>query len=164
VGARKIWRWWHDVENSGDLRIFVGLASELEDHPEDRAHLEELIVDEATELLHRPGPRIWIKLMAANGGPPLSRSVGSGSVDIDAASLPISVDLLSGLWQWDADHSTVLCGWPSSGGFTSATEAEQIVERGQGPVSRLQSELGPGYNVEYMPEPIRPPGLKLRAQ
>jgi len=38
------------------------------------------------------------------------------------------------------------------------------VADGERLVSRLQHELGPTYHVEYMPEPIRPPGVKLRAR
>jgi hypothetical protein len=55
-------------------------------------------------------------------------------------------------------------GWPGSGGFTSQDHAESVVTRGQLLVVRLAAELGPGYFVEYMPEPIRPPGVKLRVQ
>jgi len=161
IGARKIWRWAWDVEDSGDLRIFIGLASELDDYPEDRAVLEAQIMAEAGELLRRGQPRVWIKLMAVNADSALSRSVGSGSAKVDPLDLPVSVRLRSDLAGWNAEHAALLSNWPGSGGFSSTRAAEQFVEAGQSLVRRLQDELGPDYHVEYMPEPIRPPGVRL---
>ena len=163
AGARRICRWASDVEDSGDLRIFVGLASELEDHPEDRARLESQVLAEAVELLRRPNPRVWIKLMAVNGGSGLSRSAGAGAVGVDPADLAISKGLRVDLAAWNAEHAWVMAGWPRSGGFGSATDAERFVDSGRQLVSRLQGELGQEYHVEYMPEPIRPPGVRLRS-
>lgn len=164
VGARKIWRWAWDVADSGDLRIFVGLASELEDHPGDHARLEGQILAEAAELLRRPRPRTWIKLMATNGGSALSRTLGSGAVAVDPADLAISPQLRSDVAAWSAEHARVMAGWPRNGGFESTSDAERFVDAGRQLGSRLQSELGQDYHVEYMPEAIRPPGLRLRSQ
>ncbi|WP_147431892.1 hypothetical protein [Motilibacter peucedani] len=163
AGARRIWRWASEVEDSGDLRIFVGLASELEDHPEDRALLETQVLAEAVELLQRSTPRVWIKLMAVNGGSGLSRSARDGAVGVDPADLAISEGLRSDLAAWNAQHAWVMAGWPERGGFESATDAERFVDAGRQLVSKLQAELGQEYHVEYMPEPIRPPGVRLRS-
>lgn len=163
VGARRIWRWALGVEDSGDLRIFVGLASEMEDHPDEHARLGQQVVEEAAELLRRGRPRIWIKLMAVNGGSGLARSTGSGSVAVDPQKLPISTELRSDLAAWSAEHAWIMVGWPRNGGFESEADAERFVEVGRQLVSRLQAELGPDYHSEYMPEPIRPPGVRLQS-
>ncbi len=61
-----IWRSAHHrVEENGDLRIFVGLASEGEDHPENAADIEAHIVAAASELPGRGQLRRWAKLIAA---------------------------------------------------------------------------------------------------
>ena len=44
----------------------------------------------------------------------------------------------------------------------SADDAESFVRSGEELVVQLQRELGDLWHVEYMPEPIRPPGLRLR--
>jgi hypothetical protein len=49
----------------------------------------------------------------------------------------------------------------AEGGFTSAGDAEEFVDAGRGIVDALQEELGPSWHVEYMPEPVAPPGLRL---
>lgn len=77
--------------------------------------------------------------------------------------LPIGDVLRSDLAGWNAEHAAVLADWPQRGGFGSAADAERFVDAGQELVSRLQTELGPRYHVEYMPEPVRPPGVKLQA-
>lgn len=163
AGANQIWRSaYHRVEHSGDLRIFVGLASALDDRPEDRAAVEEQIVAAATELLlQRPRPRVWIKLMAAVGRSPVSRTAGDDGVEVDPADLPIGPQLVADVERWAARHRSVLAQWPRTAGFTSERAAGEFVARGAHLVSRLQAELGLGYQVEYMPEPIRPPGVKL---
>jgi hypothetical protein len=46
VGARWIWaKTAKRVEKEGDLRIFVGLASEWDDHPSFRNELDDRIID-----------------------------------------------------------------------------------------------------------------------
>jgi hypothetical protein len=53
-GAKRIWllshEWW-DRPEWDQLSIFVGLASEWEDYPPNRADFEAAIVDEAEKLL-----------------------------------------------------------------------------------------------------------------
>jgi hypothetical protein len=105
-GAHELWLAYQKVRDSGDLRIFVGLASTLDDHPEDTEHIEAAILAAARELLD----------------------------------------------------------WPASGGFDSEHDAERFVAAGQRLVVQLQDELGASYHVEYLPEPIRPPGVKLRTR
>ena len=71
-GARWIWRGAsYRVQEEGDLRIFIGLASEWDDHPDTRPEIDRQIVEEAAELLDRPAPRRWLQLHAERGCPPL---------------------------------------------------------------------------------------------
>ena len=162
AGASDIWMMGYlHVEDSGDLRIFVGLASMLDDHPEDRVHIEAQIVEAARELLGRPQPRRWIKLMAVVGRSPLTRTAGADDTAVDPTDLPIPAGLISELERWADEHRSLLSQWPDSGGFESEEHAREFVARGERLVAQLQAELGPGYHVEYMPEPILPPGVKL---
>lgn len=62
----------------------------------------------------------------------------------------------------EPDFGSTMSGWPKEGGFASTRAAEEFVEAGRVLVSRLQEELGEAFVVEYLPEPIRPPGLKMR--
>jgi hypothetical protein len=161
-GASELVLAYDKARDSGDLRIFAGLASVLDDHPEDAARIEDQIVAAAQELLARPGPRRWIKLMAVSGRSPLTQTAGQYQAEVDPGTLPLSDGLRADLARWDGRHAAALSGWPGSGGFDSAQDAEQFVAEGRRLTSRLQEELGPGYHIEYMPEPTRPPGLKLR--
>lgn len=162
AGASEIWSTGYlYVQDSGDLRIFVGLCSVLDDHPEDRAHIETKIMEAAEELLARPQPRRWIKLMAVAGRSPLSRTLGTDDSEVDPKDLPISPALIADVERWAEDHHSLLARWPDAGGFHSHEHAREFVERGERLVTRLQTELGSGYCVEYMPEPILPPGMKL---
>ena len=54
-GAHEIWRWLSDHEQVGidELGVFIGLASEWQDHPESRAVLEADIIDEARLCVER---------------------------------------------------------------------------------------------------------------
>jgi hypothetical protein len=157
IARSAYWR----AEEEGDLRIFVGLASELEDHPDYIDSIEKAIVNAATEMLHRAEPRRWMKLRAAVGGSPLTHTGASGEREIDATALPISPQLLTDLLFWNDTYNAILAGWPKARGFHSEPHAETFVDQGTHLVVRLQSELGPEHHVEYMPEPIRKPGLKL---
>jgi hypothetical protein len=163
-GANELWLAYQNVRDNGDLRIFVGLASMLDDHPEDAEQLEADMVAAARELLARPAPRRWIKVMATRGRSPLTQTSGPDDREVDPASLPLSDGLCSDLAHWDAHLRAVLSSWPAAGGFDSELDAEQFVAEGRQLVSQLQDELGASYHVEYMPEPIRPPGVKLRAR
>ncbi len=55
-GALQIWRCLAEDNQRGleELRAFVGLASEWQDHPDQRDALEADIRDEAARLLERP--------------------------------------------------------------------------------------------------------------
>jgi hypothetical protein len=162
VGATALGRAYHTVRESGDLRIFVGLASVLDDHPEDAEQIEQDMVAAARELLARPAPRRWITLMGVRERSPLTQTMGSHDIEVEPDALPLSDDLRRKLAGWDARFAATLSGWPVSGGFDSHHDAERFVAAGRQLVSRLQLELGPGYEVEYRPEPIRPPGVRLR--
>jgi hypothetical protein len=161
-GATELWLAYLKIRDNGDLRVFVGLASMLDDHPEDAEQLEAGIVAAARELLARPVPRRWIKLMAVLGQSPLTQSTGPGHIEVDPGTQQISDGLRSGLARWNAYFEAVLSGWPAAGGFESGHDAEQFAAAGRQLVSQLQDELGASCHVEYMPEPIRPPGVKLR--
>lgn len=161
-GANALWMVYDRVLDSGDLRIFVGLASELDDRPEDNEQLSEQIMAEAEALLHRPKPRRWIKLLAARGRAPITQTAAHDDFEVDLEALEVSDALRADVSHWNGKFVDVLGGWPDCGGFSSVEEAEAFVADGERLVSRLQRELGPTYNVEYMPEPTRPPGVKLR--
>jgi hypothetical protein len=57
-GAAAIWAALAEEpgEYPEELRIFVGLASEWQDHPEHRSSLDDDILDEARKLLARDRP------------------------------------------------------------------------------------------------------------
>jgi hypothetical protein len=162
-GANKLWGTYLRVRENGDLRIFVGLASMLDDYPDDVEEIEADIVVAAREFLSRSEPRRWIKLMAVRGRSPLTQTAGSDHLMIDPATLGLSDALRSDIARWDERFVATVSGWPERGGFDSEHDAEDFVAAGEQLVERLQVELGPKYHVEYMPEPIRPPGVKLRA-
>jgi hypothetical protein len=139
---------YQKVRDNGDLRIFVGLASTLDDHPEDVEQIEADIVAEARELLDRPAPRRWIKSMAARGRPPLTQTMGPDDIEVDPEALRLSNSLRSDLAQWKAHFEATLSGWPASGGFDSEHDAESFVAAGQRLALQLQDELGASYHVE----------------
>ncbi len=70
-GANQIWRRSFHVTEEGDLRVFVGLASELEDHPSGAVALNEAILVAAADLLARAKPRRWIQVQASADVSPL---------------------------------------------------------------------------------------------
>jgi hypothetical protein len=162
VGANVMWDAYTQVRESGDLRIFVGLLSELDGFPQGDREIEAQIVEEAKSLLSRGAPRHWVKLMGRSGRSPLTQTSGDTDLEIDRNTLPISTVLRSEIDAWGREYERVLEGWPESGGFRSTADAETFVEQGRRIVAELQRELGTGYFVEYMSEPIRPPGVKLR--
>jgi hypothetical protein len=95
---------------------------------------------------------------------PLTQTTGPDNIEVDPDALPLSDGLRSDLARWRARFEATLSGWPASGGFDSEHDAELFVAAGQRLVVQLQDELGASYHVEYMPEPIRPPGVKLRTR
>jgi hypothetical protein len=163
-GADELWLAYQKMRDNGDLRIFVCLASTLDDHPEAAEQIEAAIVAAARELLDRPAPRRWIKLMAARGRSPLTQTTGPDNIEVDPWALPLSDGLRSDLAQWSAYFEATLSGWPAAGGFDAERDAERFVAAGRQLTWQLQEELGASYHVEYRPEPTRPSGAKLRAQ
>jgi hypothetical protein len=142
-GASELWLAYQKVRDNGDLRIFVGLASTLDDHPEDTEQIEADIVAAARELLDRPAPRCWIKLMAARGRSPLTQTTGPGNIEVDPEALRLSDGLRSDLAQWKAYFEATLSGWPASGGFDSEDDAERFAAAGLQLVLRLQTNSEP---------------------
>jgi hypothetical protein len=59
----------------------------LDDHPEDAEQIEADMVAAARELLARPAPRRWIKLMAVRGRSPLTQSTGPDNIEVDPETL-----------------------------------------------------------------------------
>lgn len=161
-GALEIDRTRSRVVDGGDLRGFGGIYWWHTERPEEREQIAASARHEAAHLLSRAHPRRWIQLRAQAGKSPLARSIGPGPrTPITAADISISSQLTSDVEAWAAEHRTVMEGWPGRGGFRSQEHAENFVRGGEVLVDRLQRELGDGYRVEYMPEPTRPPGLRL---
>lgn len=164
-GALWIWtRAAHEVEEEGDLRIFIGLASERQDHPDAGNEIDAQIVDAARELLARDHPRQWLRLQARRGELPLSRSKSHGLKPVLPADLQLSPDLATALTCWAADYEATFDSDPDESGFESQGAAEAFVQRGRTLAGDLQRELGESWRVEFYPEPIRPPGLRLRTR
>lgn len=86
-GATELWLAYLRTRDNGDLRVFAGLASTLDDHPEDAEQIEADMVAAARELLARPAPRRWIKLRAARGRSPLTQSTGPDDIEVDPGTL-----------------------------------------------------------------------------
>lgn len=163
-GSDYIWRRSLSVEPNGDLRIFVGLSSAWDDYGADERLLAQEVVAAATEFLGHPAPRRWVRLRADLSREPLEWTDSNRDYhpEVSPADLEISLDLARAVGAWNADFGSTMRGWPKKGGFASARAAEAFVDAGRELVSRLQEELGEAFVVEYLPEPIRPPGVKLR--
>lgn len=159
VGARWIWdEAAYRAEPEGDLRPFVGLASELDDPSLDhRDQYHRLIVQEAAALLARGEPRRWLRLQV-DTEQPLSVTTSNGSAPAVLNDLGLSPALISRVSAWGAAWRDVL----ATGGFASLTEAEGFVEAGRELAEALQEALGRTWHVEYYPEATRPPGVHLR--
>jgi hypothetical protein len=97
-GARWLWQASDRVEDEGDLRVFIGLSSYADDHPEDIRTIDDQIVAAATELLERPELRRWVKLMASVEGSPTTRHHGitQETVEVSPEDLPLSGQLIVG--------------------------------------------------------------------
>jgi hypothetical protein len=161
------WIWRHvsrRIEAEGDLRVFVGLASEWEDHPEYRSSIEATIVEEARILVGRDEPRRWLTVRACRGCSPLWYSRPDRAINIQSQELPIQAGLAQEITQWAADFNSTFDDDPAFSGFITAEAAVTFVERGRRIVARLQEALGTSWHVEYMPEPVAAPGLRLRAR
>ncbi len=158
LAAAWLWRSasWR-LEPEGDLRVFVGLASVVEDHPELQGSLAAKVVEECRSLLARPGPRRWLRLQASQHSL-LSLSTNMGPLPLAIAELGLPEDLRARLGDWQLQWRATV----DAGGFASADAAERFVAAGAGLATALQYFLGPSWNVEYYPEATRPPGLQLR--
>lgn len=158
-GAHWIWSEVSDrIRREGDLRVFIGLASEWDDHPNERAEIERSIIDAARGLQGQKQPRRWLRIQARHGSAPVTDS--GTRVELRPRDLPISGALVGALSTWaDEYDATFEAG---RDGFGSQTDAETFVRQGRELVERLQIELGSRYHVEYIPEPTKSPGLRLR--
>ena len=164
-GARWIWRnAAHEVEEEGDLRIFVGLASEREDHPESAVEIDAAIVEASRDLLARVAPRRWLRLQARRNEPPLSRWRPDRLHSVSASELGVSTELAEALDRWAEDFDATFGADERTSGFHSGANAEGFVAQGASLSDRLQGELRDSWHLDYYPEPIRPPGLRLRAR
>lgn len=162
-GAQWIWRHLSDrAVPEGDLRIFIGWGSEWEDHPDDRARIDAGVMTAAAELLARAEPRRWLQLRARQGRSPLADS--GTQEEVAPGDLPIGSDLTADLSRWSSSYEHNFAGVAGASGFESEAAARQFVEVGRHLVDRLRRELGDSWWVEYRPEPVGPPGLRLRAQ
>jgi hypothetical protein len=159
TGAR--WIWQHvslRIDREGDLRVFIGLASEWDDHPRFRPEIEDQILTAARDLLDQERPRMWLRVQARRDESPL---IESGTArEVQPADLPITEALAGSVGEWARRYDAVM----EQGRFNGEREAKSFVASGQALVERLQRELGSTWHVEYYPEPTRLPGLRLRAR
>ena len=164
TGSEYIWRRSLSVEPNGDLRIFAGISSALDDDGADQRLLAREAAAAAKEFLERASPRRWLRLRADVAREPLewTDTNRQSHPEVNPSALEISPDLAREVEAWNADFGSTMSGWPKEGGFASTRAAEAFVEAGRVLVSRLQEELGEAFVVEYLPEAIRPPGLKKR--
>ncbi|MEZ0447209.1 hypothetical protein [Cellulomonas sp. ICMP 17802] len=157
-GARWITRVaYHRAEPEGDLRIFVGMASEADD-PNSLDLYRPRIVHEAAALLERDMPRRWLRVQA-DAERPLSIATTRGAAPLDHDDVDLPQNISSQVGSWAREWRDVL----AAGGFASLAEAEGFVAAGSKLATSVEDRLGPGWRVEYYPEPIRPPGVRLRS-
>ncbi|MGX5681142.1 hypothetical protein [Schumannella luteola] len=154
---------YHRIEWNGDLRVFVGLESMLEDGM-DAEETAFAVVEEATLLLARRVPRRWLRLRAGGEAGPLEWTDGTLPLPRPAApaELSISPGLAESVVKWDEEYRSTTAGWPRRGWFRSTFAAADFVERGRALAARLQRDLGDQFVVEYWQEATAPPGLKFR--
>jgi hypothetical protein len=162
AGANRIYLWAPTVEESGDLQIFVRLACDFDDFLDQHDQLDRQIVEEAAALLSRPRPRTWITLRAVDERSPLTRRYTCDAFRVDVTDLPIDARLGSDIDRWNAERDALMAGWPRLGGFASVADAQLFVAAGHELVSRLQTQLGPDYCVDYLPELVQVPGVRVR--
>lgn len=157
-GARWLWREAsYRAEPEGDLRVFEGLASEADGHPDDRAQLSHAVVQEAVQLLARETPRRWLRVQA-DPERALSVATTRGQTPVTPIELGLSSALAARVAAWSQAWQQNL----DEGGFASAGQAEAFVEDGRLLAKEIQRSIGSDWNVEYYPEPTRSPGLQLR--
>lgn len=161
----------YGIEDDGDLRIFAGLASETDDlaYLVDastagaiRADMDHAIVTAAVELLARAVPRVWVRLEAGGAVEGELRRSAPGRARIPVSDLALGAVTREELSRWAADYRATMSSDPRMDGFASTSDADAFVARGAAIAEMLQVDLGPGWVVEYVPEPTRPPGVRLR--
>lgn len=165
TGANNIWRLSRRVQSEGDLRIFIGLASELEDHPDSWPLRHEQIRHEAGALLERSSPRTWVLLKADAGiGWPLWQPEPRRVLNPDALEVSnlLRADLARWLETFEENVERAIARgrervWGKSV-FPDRTQATAFVEHGRELAAQLQNELGAHFVVEYYPEPVDPVG------
>lgn len=151
--AHWIWRnVYGQIEPEGDLRIFVGLASEHDDHPTEHQLLADAIGEAANEILGRGFLRHWLCLEARIGMLPVRKTNLEGGTPIDLTSLDVPPALGQRLTSWAYEFDTAQQR-PGRGpsGFGSVSAAEDFVARGENLRAALQNHLGSAWHVEYMP-------------
>jgi hypothetical protein len=142
AGASWIWRHaYHRVDKEADLRVFVGLASELEDHPADRDRINAAIVETSRALLATREPRIWVKFRAQPRVSPLSDPRTGQAIGLQ--SIPIPAELVQELEEWANVYDDTYPDDGRAAGFASRAEAVAFVERGRHLSDRMQAILGP---------------------
>lgn len=156
AGAHQIWQWSDRVEAEGDLRIFIGLASELDD-PSLHQSLEGQIRRAAADLLARQTPRTWVLLQARAGcvwplWNPKPRRV------LRPDELPCTAELIDRLRSWQVVYERhALPAVPHGMSiFDNQADAVAFVEAGKELAEVLQAQLGDDWHVEYYPEPTIP--------
>jgi len=91
-----------------------------------------------------------IKLMADYGCDPLWKQPPYGIGNIPPESLPISESLRKALHEWAFEYDRTLdLADPSTADFESQESADKFVTTGYALLSRLKSELGNAYEVDY---------------
>jgi len=150
AGAEWIWtRIYYRFEKEGDLRVFIGLASEWEDHPPERSRTEESIREAAVDLLLREEPRTWIELRAQEGESPIRTSSDNSALPL--SDLAISDGTRAELIAWAADYDRAAAKpGKGPGVFNSYAEAVDFTARGSRLVEAMQRELGSDWHVEYL--------------
>jgi hypothetical protein len=149
---------WHTMygltEHEGDLRIFIGLASEHGDHPSAHQEISDAIVDAAIDILNRGFLRRWICLQARPNESPLALTSIERREPIPLSGVDITTDLKHRLLEWAEEFDDAQQrpgGGPSN--FASPRAAEEFVRKGERLTLDLQQELGTEWHVEYMPTP-----------
>jgi len=159
VGAHRIWsEMSHRIARAGDLRVFIGHASEWDDHPDHRSEIDASIIEAAQKLLAQPEPRRWLRIQGREAMSPISDS--ETHAEVAPSDLPISDALTGSLVEWANEYDATIKHGP--GGFDSAADAARFVKQGRDLAGRLQVELGASWRVEYYPEATKPPGIRLR--
>lgn len=150
-GGMWMWSAWNTIEEEGDLRIFVGLMSEHQEHPAGRAQIELDVVEEAKVLLGRKRPRRWLRLQARYQKPSLVHSNHREPVNLP--DLPVGDGLRQAVFGWEADFDQRFNDDSGRAKFHSAADAVAFVERGRDLANQLQDELGDDWHIEYYQEP-----------